>query len=116
MTQPISAEEVAGDSDHLCRELLGIEIWTNKLVSEPSEVPLCYSCSERELELETEVVGGGAALGDSDGLGNIQVIREVHVQVLVDDLAPAEPEVPSVLKEELNFEGGFRFESIDTSP
>jgi hypothetical protein len=66
--------------------------------------------------LETEVVGRGAALGDSDGLGNVQVIREVHVQALVDDLAPAEPEVPGVLKEELNFEGRVRFESIDTSP
>ena len=66
--------------------------------------------------METEVVGGGAALGDSDGLGNVQVIREVHVQALVDDLAPAEPEIPGVLKEELNFEGRVRFESIDTSP
>ena len=109
-------EEVAGDSDHFCRELLGIEIWTSKLVSESSADALGFSCSERELELETEVVGGDAALGDSEGLGNVQVIREVHVQALVDDLAPAEPEVPGVLKEELNFEGSVRFESIDTSP
>ncbi len=66
--------------------------------------------------METEVVRGDAALGDSDGLGNVQVVREVHGQVLVDDLAPAESEVPGVLKEELNSEFAVRVESIDTSP
>jgi hypothetical protein len=60
-------------------------------VSESSVVALSCSCSERELELETEVVGGGSAIGDSDGLGNVQFVREVHVKALVDDLVPAEP-------------------------
>jgi hypothetical protein len=108
---------VAGDSDYFCRELLGIEIWTIKQASKSSGAVLhSCCCSERELELETEVVGGGAALGDSDGLGNVQVVGEVHVQVLVDDLAPAETEVPGVLKEELSFEGGVRVESVNTYP
>jgi hypothetical protein len=110
-------EVAAGDSDYLSRELLGIEIWTIKQVSKSSGAVLhSCCCSERELELETEVVGGGAALGDSDGLGNVQVVGEVHVQVLVNDLAPAETEVPGVLKEELSFKGGLRLESVNTYP
>ena len=99
---------VACDSDHFVRELLGIEIWT------------CLSslgfCSEREFELKAEVVGRVSALGDTDGLSDVEVVREVHIEVLVDGLAPSEAEVPGVLKEALDSEGGGTVKSVDASP
>lgn len=73
-------------------------------------------CSEKELKLETKVVGRGGSLGVSEGLAHVEIVGEVSLKVLVDDLAPSESEVPGVLQVKLQPESAVTIELVDASP